>query len=396
MPNYTCTICSRSFRRKDYLMKHYKRKNPCKPVGNVESSMSGKSKVNILEVEGKSKVSPSIDLGKSKVSPSIDLGKSKVSPSENLEVDIENSNSIEENSKKVYNCSYCNKEYYHKQSKYKHLKNCKIYQNIKEKAKKFDNIVEKLEKNNKSLILVNDNNEEKIKIRNNEKIKETDIVLSNKEKSLNENNRCCDTTTVRGGMGDEPNNNITQNNNRNTLNNSNNTNNTLNNTVNNHNSNNTNNNTNNNTVIINHINPFGKENLESITEEKIINILNQNFNSFQETIKAIHKDIPENSNFYLPNKSDRKHILYYDGINNIYESSTKFKDKLCDKIIKQIEEWYNRYNKRCFKKKRNMLKNVFNEYYDGKLEERYNIEVDKFLLTYSNEIKKIINNTLNN
>ena len=43
-----------------------------------------------------------------------------------------------------------------------------------------------------------------------------------------------------------------------------------------------------------------------------------------------------------------------------------------------------------------MLKNVFNEYYDGKLEERYNVEVDKYLLTYSNEIKKIINNTLNN
>jgi hypothetical protein len=356
----------------------------------------GKSKVNILEVEGKPKVNILEVEGKPKVNISIKQGKHKVNISKNIEVDIENSNSIEVNSKKVYNCSYCNKEYYHKQSKYKHLKNCKIYQNIKEKAKKFDNIVEKLEKNNKSLILVNDNNEEKIKIRNNEKIKETDIVLSNKEKSLNENNSCCDTTTVRGGMGDETNNNITQNNNRNTLNNSNNTNNTLNNTVNNHNSNNTNNNTNNNTVIINHINPFGKENLESITEEKIINILNQSFNSFQETIKAIHKDIPENSNFYLPNKSDRKHILYYDGINNIYESSTKFKDKLCDKIIKQIEEWYNRYNKRCFKKKRNMLKNVFNEYYDGKLEERYNIEVDKFLLTYSNEIKKIINNTLNN
>ena len=389
MPDYTCTICLRSFRRKDYLTKHYNRKNPCKPAVIQECVSLGKSKVNILEVDGKSKVSLPTGLGKSKVSPPIDLGKSKVSPSDNLKVDIENNNSIEENSKKVYNCSYCNKEYYHKQSKYKHLKNCKIYQNIKEKAKKFDNIVEKLEKNNKSLILVNDNNEEKIKIRNNEKIKETDIVLSNKEKSLNENYNNNNNMTVRGGMGDESYNNITQNNNSNTLNNSNNTtNNTLNNTV--------NNNTNNNTVIINHINPFGKENLESITEEKIINILNQSFNSFQETIKAIHKDIPENSNFYLPNKSDTKHILYFDGTDNIYESSIKFKDKLCDKIIKQIEEWYELYNKRCFKYKRKMLKRVFNEYYDGKLEDRYNVEVDKYLLTYSNEIKKIINNTLNN
>jgi len=391
MPNYSCTICSRSFRRKDYLTKHYNRKNPCKPVDNPVCVSLGKSKVNILEVEGKPKVNILEVEGKPKVNISIKKGKHKVNISKNLDVDIENSNSIEENSKKVYNCSYCNKEYNYKQSKSRHLKNCKIYQNIKEKAKKFDNIVEKLEKNNKSLILVNDNNEEKIKIRNNEKIKETDIVLSNKEKSLNENYNNNNNMTVRGGMGDESYNNITQNNNNNTLNNSNNTtntNNTLNNTV--------NNNTNNNTVIINHINPFGKENLESITEEKIINILNQSFNSFQETIKAIHKDIPENSNFYLPNKSDRKHILYYDGTDNIYESSIKFKDKLCDKIIKQIEEWYELYNKRCFKYKRKMLKRVFNEYYDGKLEDRYNVEVDKYLLTYSNEIKKIINNTLNN
>jgi len=391
MPNYSCTICSRNFRRKDYLTKHYIRKNPCKPVDNPVCVSLGKSKVNILDVEGKPKVNILEVEGKPKVNISIKKGKHKVNIPKNLDVDIENSNSIEENSKKVYNCSYCNKEYNYKQSKSRHLKNCKIYQNIKEKAKKFDNIVEKLEKNNKSLILVNDNNEEKIKIRNNEKIKETDIVLSNKEKSLNENynNNNNNNMTVRGGMGDESYNNITQNNNSNTLNNSNNTtNNTLNNTV--------NNNTNNNTVIINHINPFGKENLESITEEKIINILNQSFNSFQETIKAIHKDIPENSNFYLPNKSDRKHILYYDGTDNIYESSIKFKDKLCDKIIKQIEEWYELYNKRCFKYKRKMLKRVFNEYYDGKLEDRYNVEVDKYLLTYSNEIKKIINNTLNN
>ena len=39
---------------------------------------------------------------------------------------------------------------------------------------------------------------------------------------------------------------------------------------------------------------------------------------------------------------------------------------------------------RFFEKKelflvRKMLKRVFNEYYDGKLEDRYNVEVDKYL-----------------
>ena len=84
---YACVICSRSFRRKDYLTKHYKRKTPCKQVENANDSSLGKSKVSPFIDLGKPKVSPFIDLGKSKVSPSVDLGKSKVSPSENLEVD---------------------------------------------------------------------------------------------------------------------------------------------------------------------------------------------------------------------------------------------------------------------------------------------------------------------
>ena len=369
-----------SFRRKDYLTKHLQRKYPCKEVNNN----------NIIE-QGKSKVSPPIDSGKSKVSPSIDSGKSKVSPLINIE-NVENNENIENNLKsneeyntKKYECEYCNKDYYHKQSKFKHLKNCEKYKNITEKANKFDKIVKNLDKQNKSLILVKNNNEEEIKIRKNNKIKTNDIILNKKYKHKH-NSILTLEATEDANENDENDVNsartiISNNNNNNTNNNT-----TNNNTI--------NNNNNNNTIIINHINPFGKENLESITEEKIINILNQSFNSFQETIKAIHKDIPENSNFYLPNKSDRKHILYYNGQDNIYETSSKFKDKLCDKTIKQIEEWYDKYNKKCIKTKRKMLKKVFNEYYDGKLETRYNTEVDNYLLTYSNAIKKLINNTL--
>ena len=75
MPNYTCTICSRSFRRKDYLIKHYNRKNPCKPVDNLDCLSLGKSKVNILEVKGKPKVNILEVEGKPKVNISIKKGK---------------------------------------------------------------------------------------------------------------------------------------------------------------------------------------------------------------------------------------------------------------------------------------------------------------------------------
>ena len=365
---YYCERCLYNFKRKDYLKKHLQRKFPCKEVHNNNS-----------EILGKSKVSPSINLGKSKVSPSINLGKSKVSPFkniENIEYDLKLNEIIKESSEehieKKYYCEYCYKEYCHKQSKHKHLKQCEIYRNIKEKANNYDKIVKKLEEKNKSLIIVNYNNEQEIKIKSNNKITNKDIVLNKKIKI---NNHILNSDG--NGEFSKDNNNIILNqlNNTNNINNSKNI-------------------INNNTIIINHINPFGQENLESITEEKIINILNQSFNSFQETIKAIHKDIPENSNFYLPNKSDRKHISYYNGNHSIYECSRKFKDKLCDKTIKQIEQWYHKYNMKCIKTRRKMLEQVFNEYYDGKLESRYNTEVDKYLLTYSNEIKKLIKNTL--
>ena len=77
----------------------------------------------------------------------------------------------------------------------------------------------------------------------------------------------------------------------------------------------------------------------------MLKILNTRFNSFQTAIKTIHKDIPENNNFYLPNKSDRKYISYYNGKECVYETSTKFKDKLSDKIMKQLEEWFEKYKK---------------------------------------------------
>jgi hypothetical protein len=374
---HTCQKCLHSFRRKDYLTKHLQRKYPCKEANTNNIVEQGKSKVNISTTMGKPKVNISTKMGKHKVNISTNI--------ENVENNENNLKSNEEYNTKKYECEYCNKDYNYKQSKSRHLKKCKKYKNITEKANKFDKIVKNLDKQNKSLILVKNNNEEEeIKIRKNNKIKTNDIILNNTYKH-NHNILSLEATE---GANENDENDV---NSARTIISNNNNNNTNNNTTNN---NTINNNTNNNTIIINHINPFGKENLESITEEKIINILNQSFNSFQETIKAIHKDIPENSNFYLPNKSDRKHILYYNGQDNIYETASKFKDKLCDKTIKQIEEWYDKYNKKCIKTKRKMLKKVFNEYYDGKLETRYNTEVDNYLLTYSNAIKKLINNTL--
>ena len=127
---HTCQKCLHSFRRKDYLTKHLQRKYPCKEANNN----------NIVE-QGKSKVSPSIDFGKSKVSPLINI--ENVENIENIETNLK---SNEEYNTKKYECEYCNKDYYHKQSKFKHLKNCEKYKKITEQQPNKIQITAKLQK----------------------------------------------------------------------------------------------------------------------------------------------------------------------------------------------------------------------------------------------------------
>ena len=361
--SFNCSSCLKSFKSNWHLSRHSERKYPCKAVSGKSKVSIGKSKVSIGSVKSKYPVSQKSVFGKSKVSIPEGCGNTEVSATNVVNIPS-----------KSYNCIYCNKVYNHKQSKYNHQKKCKIYQNNKKKEDNIKKIIKKLEKNNKSIILANQNNEEVLKIRNNNKIKETDIILSNLEieEEINITNLGCNTNSG------------------NTTNSGNSTNTT--NSVNTTNSGNTTNS--NNTVIINHINPFGKENLDSISEATILKILNTRFNSFQTAMETIHKDIPENCNFFLPNKSDRKFITYYNGKECVYETTNKFKDKLSDKIMGQLETWFEKYNSKFIKRQQTILKNVFNEYYDGNLEERYNTEIDKFLLSHSNEIKKIITTTL--
>ena len=140
-----------------------------------------------------------------------------------------------------------------------------------------------------------------------------------------------------------------------------NSNNNIDNTTNNHidtkNSNNNNNNTtntiNNNNNINNNItiNAFGNENLDSITDKKKVSILNTYFCSLN-ALKTIHYDIPENCNFFLSNKRDRKYMQVFNGKECIYEDSNKFKDKLSSNIMNKLEEWFELHEEKFKKTKK--------------------------------------------
>ena len=149
----------------------------------------------------------------------------------------------------------------------------------------------------------------------------------------------------------------------------------------------------NNQIIHNNIinvNAFGKENLESITEQEKLRILNRAFMAFPEALKKIHYDIPENRNFYLPNKRDRQYVKLYNGDNIIYENKEKFNDVLAINIMTQLEGWFDELQKKFIMRRKQLISKMFNEYNKGELENKYNKEIEKFSLTYSSDIKELL------
>ena len=279
MSLFTCSNCSREFRRKDYLQKHNKRKNPCKRVEN----------------ENDTKMIPN------------DTSKNEIK------------------FKKIYTCKFCEQEFKNKRSLYRHINEIRCTKIPDKEIKRI-----KAFRNNKIL---------------NKKIeKEKELVLVNNK-------------TITNNSHKNNNNKI----NINQLNNN----------------------------IIN-INPFGKENLESITEKEKIRILNRAFMAFPEALKKIHYDIPENRNFFNTDKKNKKYIQVFNGTNLIYEDKDKIQDDISYKIMGKLEEWFDDYQRQFNTRRKDLLSRMFNEFNNGRLEDKYENEIDKFILSYSNDMKEIL------
>ena len=146
----------------------------------------------------------------------------------------------------------------------------------------------------------------------------------------------------------------------------------------------------NNTTYNIKINPFGKENLESITEKEKIRILNRAFMAFPEALKKIHYDIPENRNFFNTDKKNKKYIQVFNGTNLIYEDKDKIQDDISYKIMGKLEEWFDDYQRQFNTRRKDLLSRMFNEFNNGRLEDKYENEIDKFILSYSNDMKEIL------
>lgn len=328
---FTCHRCLKDFKTRWNLKRHFGRKNPCKVVDKIKSGKKSTKSGNFSTKSGNFLT--------------------KSSPIEN-ESDTTDETVID--GKNIYICMYCSKLYKNKYSKYKHQINCKNIQNNEKKVKNIKEIVKKLRNTDKSLI-IDDN---KLKIKKTSNIKDNDILL----------NRISENFINKKIV------NITNNNN-NIIN-----------------SNNTNNTTNNNITI--NINPFGKENLDALSLKTIKKIFSKKYGCLNSALSEIYAKIPENNNFHLANKGSMKYMKLYDGNACIYEKTNKFKTRLSDKTMDHLETLLEKNKDKIIKNHRDVIEKVIDEYFSGKLTERYDEEVELFILNHTDEMKQVLTNTL--
>ena len=176
--------------------------------------------------------------------------------------------------------------------------------------------------------------------------------------------------------------------------------NTINTTTNNQNtinSNNTINNTINNTTIIQHINPFGFEDVRTISIPEMKLILSSGDNAGLQIIKAIYNKI-ENKNFYKPNMSRPEIACLNTDFNLTIYKCKEFCDALFDRCITFLHHMLylckNEYSKNAIKKIYDNIEfietTMRTEIYDKKLQNIVESEFRNNNVDNKDRIKKFI------
>ena len=151
---------------------------------------------------------------------------------------------------------------------------------------------------------------------------------------------------------------------------------------------------NNNNIIIK-INPFGKEDISSLGKNDILRLINRAYKMIPDTMKAIHFDIPENRNMYIPNVN-RPLVKIFNGEEWVYKSLDYVTQMVSDNIRDNMEDWTSKYANKLSPIKRRALNEFVNKCVEGKMETLFKEEFKMFLMTYSNELKDFLNTEVSN
>ena len=135
------------------------------------------------------------------------------------------------------------------------------------------------------------------------------------------------------------------------------------------------------------INNFTKENLKSISNDDIINIINRCYSCIPILFKKIHIDIPENRNLYL---TSIKNQFLYAYQNNKWELNDikQILNVIKDKKINIVEEFIENNKDKFTKFKINNLYKMLDDYKNGKLHTIYNKKLKLLMINYKNILKE--------
>ena len=149
----------------------------------------------------------------------------------------------------------------------------------------------------------------------------------------------------------------------------------------------------NNLLIHKHILPFGKEDFnEFLKDVDILEILNKSTQNISFFLTKTRYDIIQHRNFFMPNRRNTKHIKVFNGKICIYLKNEDFKKRLIKYTMKQLKEWFNKYNDKIQENKKTQLISCFNKYKTKNKTYIQNLyeNIETFLLTYSASNKSII------
>ena len=314
MSSHICLICNKKFRDSWVLKRHQQNSKTCSPVYqlNNKSQLIKNSNEDIRNLKG------------------------NISEKELIN---------EEDTTESYNCIYCNKNYCHRQSLFKHQMKCKF--NVK-KEKEISIKKSKKSKKNKKY--------KKSKLKDEKKISEEKDILE--EKNISEEKNIANITLRQDNC-----------------------NNTINNTI--------NNNTTLNITHHIHINPHGKEDLSFLSQKDKDDILSKKYKGIPELIKKLYQ-LPENRNFYKINQN-KKIIAYIDNEGKIKHSKEdKIKNNILVDNLSRFEDFFESNSNRLKPYMQKQLQKVILESNEGKLNEKYMEDIELIMLDINQDNKKQI------
>jgi len=141
------------------------------------------------------------------------------------------------------------------------------------------------------------------------------------------------------------------------------------------------------------INPFGQENVSTLTDRDLFRIINRCAQALPLLVKTIHVDMEENRNVYIPNKKEPYAMVYNDNQWMLKDVEIVLEDMIINNI-QRLEEFLDENKSKFDPNKYEKIMTMVNESQDGGLNSVHKKEIKMILINYKELIKTHVDKLL--